>query len=68
MSTLQALDQIYPKIDNSVKSTTTYKSYLKDTTDFRFQFRQIFELEVQNAIDNLENEISYGCDRISKNY
>ena len=41
------------KIDPSVKSTITYKSYLTDPTDFRFQFRQISELEVRSAIDNL---------------
>ena len=53
------------KIDPSVNSTTTYKSYLTDTTDFRFQFRQISELEVRSAIDNLENITSCGCDGIS---
>ena len=46
------------KIDPSVNSTTTYKSYLTDPTDFRFQFRQISELEVRSAIDNLENKTS----------
>ena len=53
------------KIDPSVNSTTTYKSYLTDPTDFRFQFRQISELEVRSAIDNLENKTSCGCDGIS---
>ena len=53
------------KIDPSVNSTTTYKSYLTDPTNFRFQFRQISELEVQSAIDNLENKKSCGCDGIS---
>ena len=53
------------KIDPSVNSTTTYKSYLTDPTDFRFQSRQISELEVRSAIDNLENKTSCGCDGIS---
>ena len=53
------------KIDPSVNSTTTYKSYLTDPTDFRFQFRQISELEVRSAIDNLENKTTCGCDGIS---
>ena len=53
------------KIDPSVNSTTTYKSYLTDPTDFRFQFRQISELEVRSVIDNLENKTSCGCDGIS---
>ena len=42
------------KIDPSVNSTTTYKSYLTDPTDFRFQFRQISELEVRSAIEILK--------------
>ena len=53
------------KIDPPVNSTTTYKSYLTDPTDFRFQFRRISELEVRTAIDNLENKTSCGCDGIS---
>ena len=54
------------KIDPSVNSTTTYKSYhLTDPTDFRFQFRQIYELAVRRAINNLENKPSCSCDGIS---
>ena len=53
------------KIDPSVNSTTTYKSYLTEPTNSRLQFTQISELEVISAINNLENKTSYGCDGIS---
>ena len=51
--------------DRRTLTITTYKSYLTDPTDFRFQFRQISELEVRSAIDNLENKTICGCDGIS---
>ena len=53
------------KIDPSVNSTTTYKSYLTEPTNSLLQFTQISELEVISAINNLENKTSYGCDGIS---
>ena len=53
------------KIDPSVNSTTTYKSYLTEPTNSRLQFTQISELGVISAINNLENKTSYGCDGIS---
>ena len=40
--------------DRRTLTITTYKSYLTDPTDFRFQFRQISELEVRSAIDNMK--------------
>ena len=53
------------KIDPSVNSTTTYKSYFTEPTNSRLHFTQISELEVISAINNLENKTSYGCDGIS---